>query len=152
MTQGAEEQRGPEEFPDNVAVEPAVIAKIHFIKSFLGLCRNDGEQARLVEMAEQINNRWGYHGCDMVAAFFYPNLDFERFEKAVDVYVKTPVQDFQRAIEQFWWLMGMGGYSELLEDPLKFEAFRRLMLEQGLDTCKERADIIRRKINGVTSV
>ena len=121
-----------------------------FMESFEGLCHSDRERMHLLILAYKICDRWGYHGCDMVSAFQYHELDFERFEKAADTYTKTSEQDFQRATEQFWWLMGMGGYGELLHDQVRFDDFRKLMEKEGLSACKQRATKIRERINAVT--
>jgi hypothetical protein len=130
-----------------------------FLTGFKGLCRSEDDRARLKDMADRILQRWGYHGCDMVSAFHgnnmvtgfqYQNISLERLEKAVDTYVRTSESSFQLAIEQFWWLMGIGGYADLLHDSVRFEDFRGLMEKEGLMACRQKAAEIRGRINEVT--
>ena len=164
MMQDAENQCGGQESAGQGLADAGSnnmkAAAVHrFMTGFKGLCRSEDDLARLGVLAEKICGRWGYHGCDMVAALHgqgmgaciqYHNLDLDRLEKAADTYVQTSENDFQLASEQFWWLMGVGGYGELLHDQLRFDDFRELMEREGIMACKKRASEIRRRINAVT--
>jgi hypothetical protein len=151
MTQDAES------YEDNadglsVASDLSVQAEENFMKIFKVLCKGPEDVAQMKRMQQQILDRWGWHGLDLVSVFWdkYYNLDFARLKTAVEVFVSGPSMDIQRAIEEFWWLMGLAGYDKLLADPRRFEVFSRLMAEKGLEVCKMRAAEIQRRINDVT--
>jgi hypothetical protein len=129
-------------------VEWGKAATAIFISSFKGLCRNESELRELAVLSEEIQKRWGPRGCDLVAARYYNNLDFVRFKKAISGFVKSSQNEFQRALEEFWWLMGLGGYDEVLENAGHFDSLQEMMAKEGLDACKKLAEETRKRANG----
>lgn len=99
------------------------------------------------DIYERLNVRWGYQGIDAVSSFpqLYRNLDFNCFQKAAE-FLYSSSNDLQEAIEEFWWLMGMGSHAEILQDPEHFHNLSAAMPERGLEACKALAEGIHERI------
>ncbi len=120
----------------NILYEMNGEAAMNFIMSFKLLCRDAQELRDLFGLAHNICERWGGRGCEMAAAFEYPNLDLRKFKKAVYVFVNSTSADIQGALQEFWWLLGMTGDYEILSNSEMFEFFLCLITRKGLGACK----------------
>jgi hypothetical protein len=126
----------------NVLYDANGEAGMNFISSFKLLCRDANELRQLFGLAHDICGRWGGRGCDLISAFYYNNLDLVKFKRTIYVFVNCPFGDIQAALEEFWWLMGIGGYNALLDNPDMFGFFESLMTRKGLQACRLLAEMV----------